>query len=606
MKKSLTITILLLSSLLFSQVKVVRLVNKDRTAYIVNNARNARIITSKTYINQYLGDSILTGNNANMISPNDWTGVGLTPDFATTPGFMTLNFTSGNQWTTIASLYSGQKDSKYFLKIKRLSGNEQSLHVGRRFASTVDGENDIEITPDTIYGVYIFTCRGEATDNIYIGTPSAENQGASFLIDYLAIYELDTIAEENETSIYAGIPKVKNSGWFLDTIQNNADNLAIVGIIGNSIMANNYGGENTCSFGECPPRMTIRNVPTRIYDTLYDLTTGFNEPLYRRIDHGDWSKTGTWNDTTGKDMLRPEYGVAGQTFRSNYSYSSTPGATAEIIIPDGYENCAIIYHKAKNWFGADYEDTVTVELNSGSIAAYGDTIIDTYRNTAIMYRDGLYQLTEYSGLPSGANTITLTKGNDTDNLVMWGIAYWTGKAIMVLNYAAGGRDMYALWNQGNWENGRLLEDLPWRMFDYVIVEMTGMNEAGEANTLNFQQTYTETILNIFRTRPTLIYSTHPFGCSDGSCTTNYYTLYDSPVDLKRRYQRFYYNNYWDIDENNNGEVYNIFQDFEAYYNNLGYTLESGEGAKLHTSDGQHLNSDGTELFIQYLLDNIFK
>jgi hypothetical protein len=557
--------------------------------------------------NLYIGDSVLNGNDATMNGSNNWvTGLvgGLNPDMTTNPGYMTLEFTSGNQAVKIDNGdFTGIGDTRIYLRVKRVAGPTQTLHVGRRFASTVDDLSDFEITPTEEWGIYIYTLRGTSSDIFWIGDAIADNFGSTFLIDYCHVFEVNNTTETNEQSVFSLIPKVMNGGRMIDSLQAFTRTCAKIGIVGNSIMANYYGGVIPSYYdegeeGERPPRLTTNNIARRIYDTLFSLAPTFNKAFYRRIDHVNWSLTGSWTDTTGSGVLTPAYTASG--YETNYSYTATASATAEINIPDGYENAAIIYHKAKGYYGATYDDSVYVQLNSGSIAAYGDTIINTFRNTQANFPDGLYQITEYNNLPSGANTITITKDNNTDNLVMWGIAYWTGKTIMVLNYARGGRSMYEMWTEGLREVGRLHNEFSYRQFDFAIIENPGMNEAGNAYTLNYQQAYYENMLNIFKSIPHVVVTTHPFGCNPG-CSTNYYTLYNSPFDLERRYNRSYNYSYYD-----GLETYNIFRDFKSDLNNRGYSLIDGQAGLDWTTDGQHPNETCAEKWMQFLINNILK
>jgi len=576
--------------------------NHNGTILIFNNATP---FWTYNIPNLYIGDSVLNGNDATMNGSNNWvTGLGsLNPDMTTSPGYMTLEFTSGNQAVKIDNGdFTGIGDTRIYLRVKRVAGPIQTLHVGRRFASTVDDLSDFEITPTEDWGIYIYTLRGTSSDIFWIGDGIADNFGSTFLIDYCHVFEVNNTTETNEQSVFSLIPKVMNGGRMIDSLQAFTGTCAKIGIVGNSIMANYYGGVIPTYYdegeGERPPRLTTNNIARRIYDTLFSLAPTFNKATYRRIDHVDWSLTGSWIDTTGSGALTPAYTAVG--YETNYSYTSMANATAEITIPNGYENAAIIYHKAKGYYGATYDDSVYVQLNSGSIAAYGDTIINTFRNTQANFPDGIYEITEYTNLPSGVNTITITKDNNTDNLVMWGIAYWSGKTIMILNHARGSRSMYDLWTEGLREVGRLHNEFSFRLFDFAIIEEPGMNESSDANTLNYQQAYYENVLNIFKPIPHVIVTTHPFGCNSG-CSTNYYTLYNSPFDLERRYNRSYNYSYYD-----GLETYNIFRDFKSDLNNRGYSLISGQAGLDWTTDGQHPNETCTEKWMQFLINNILK
>lgn len=577
---------------------------------------NTSIDSSLITIDDFcLGDSATTGNDVNMITPNNWitSSGGLSPDFSTTPGYMTLNFTSGNQAVRITDAFSSVGDEiQLIINCRKIpgSGDDMALRIGRTFQTTLAYDYFFDLLPDTIFREYKYTTRAGLNNNLYVFNVSEFNTGANFEIDYIAAIIIDTTCETNESQYYDRMPISKNTGNLIDSLQAFTGDLAKFGIIGNSIMANYYGGVIPAYYDEGdterPPRLTTNNVSRRIYDTIFDIVTGYNKAIYRRSDHTDFTLSGVWTEDGGEainaSMINPEYTATG--YETAYNYTTDPGAYAEIIIPDGYENAAIIFHRGDNNFTNINQDTAFITLNSGSIALYGDTLINAfydYGGTGY-YRGDPFAMSEYYDLPAGANTIRITNGNDNNTLTIWGVMYWTGRTIVVLNYSMAGYSMDDYWRitplkESNNLNNPYVE----RNMDFILWEMPGINENTSEFTLDESIQKWELISNALNPVNYAVVGTHPIGCSDVGCSVNNYTIFDIPVDLEERYNKL---QYWSL--YNNYECYNIFRHFKFLYNENGYSLINGGGAVEYTTDGVHLNEAGAEQYVDYLLKNLLK
>jgi hypothetical protein len=301
------------------------------------------------------------------------------------------------------------------------------------------------------------------------------------------------------------------------------------------------------------------------------------------MDNVDWTKSGTFTGTQGTDAYTPIY------TNTHWEYTQQANAYCEIVIPDGMENFAIIIQKSTTLQGQPMDSTVSVTLNGGSIAAHGNSVIDTLYTTAGW--NNPWWTEEYEDLPAGLNTIRITKSNNTDTMMIWGIMYWTGNAFTLHNIARGGATMKYMYDF-------LTPELMGNNYDTLFFQVTGMNEAGDSVGVDSTQRGFEYTLNLWKQycENIIVYSTHPFG--DNGAGTNYYTLYDTPNTLEEYYNRIknvcfrYYVPY-----------INIFDYFKKLIEDAGGTLEGGEGGIIYTEDGQHLNTLGAEKFTNNITGN---
>jgi len=539
---------------------------------------------------KYIGDEIVTGNNSSFEGAGNWVdgfGSGFWDVNSTVADNLYLDFTaSQNEAVKLPNTLTLGEDNYVEIKIKKISGSGIDIIQVGNYSSSESSNIYWLKHQSSDYSVHRFTLRSAASSgNLYIGCIAAGNLGGEYAIDYVKVWTVDSDVEDEDYKVTDF-----NVNDFLSSYDETKKLFKIL-IWGNSILANYVGGTAFDDEGEGkrPPRLTVNGIPRRIYDYIVD-SGDWNIPVFRRIDNGDWSfnDVGNWTDTDGEDFLVPEYTPAG--YATLYSYTQTANEYAEITIPDGYENACLIFHKDDNEFGQDYEDAVAVTINGGDISSYGDATINTY-HAKYQVNDAGNQFfhSQYEGMPAGANTIRITKANNTKTMTVWGVMYWTGNAVWVINAANGGKSMNALYLRYIWS--QLYDNAP----DAVLFEITGMNEASSGKTLNTSQKDFEYNINTINqvTDNVILFSTHPFG--DNGAGTNFYQTLSEPYTLKETYQRIQRVIY-----RRNLSYIDIFGRFETLIIDAGGTLWGGEGGLTYTSDGQHPNTVCTELFSGYI------
>lgn len=543
----------------------------------------------------YLSDEIVTGTDSDMTGANNWITALGTPAFdvnSTVANNLYINFSSGNEAIKLENTLTIGEDNYCEVRLKKISGTNTLIEFGNFSGS--ETEDIYKINHQTSeYVIHKFTIRDAVSTTLFFGSISADNNGGEFAIDYIKVWTINSEVETNEFNLYAGMPTDFNLPQFLNTVDE-TKKLYKIGVLGNSIMANPYGGTSFDDegAGKRPPIMTYDNIPRRVYDYIKGNQNKWNLPNYRRIDHADWTlgTPANWTEITGS-------GVTGLSYDNTaYKYTQTANEYAEIIIPDGFENAALIFHADDVEFGQNYDDVIAVTLNGGSIAAYGDATINTSRVKDHVDDFGnQYFHSQYLGLPSGANTIRITKSATTKTMMVWGVMYWTGNTVWFMNLSLSGYSMRNLYES------RVQSVLVENEIDTLFFEITGMNEASNDEPLNTSQKFFEYINNLSRqfSENILLYGTHPFG--DNGAGTNYYTLYSVPNTLKEIYNRekhvAYRQSYIYLD---------VFKRFESRIIADGGTLEGGEGGLTYTTDGQHPNELCAGLFSDDINDNAIR
>lgn len=364
-----------------------------------------------------------------------------------------------------------------------------------------------------------------------------------------------------------------NDNLFLNTFDKTSKKLHKVAVCGDSIMANPTGGSiavaNDEGDGYRPFRLTYNTVSRRIYDGM-----SWNKATHKRLDLADWTKSGTWTDICGTTVIEPDY-----TNEKYYECAEANGYV-EIVVPDGKENFAFICAKDASF------DTISITLNGGSIAAYGAASIDCARVRLHANDIGNhYFVSSYEGLPAGANTIRITKGNNTNKVRIWGGLYWSGNTLIVHNVAHGGHAMQDLINE------HLAAEISDNAYDHVMFQIPVMNEVSNTYSIATSMVYLNTILTTYlNTTDALIVDSHPFGASPVAPYTNYYTTYNNPY--MEDYTIFFKLKAWE----GSYSFVNMFNIFKQNIIALGGTLLGGEIGTTYTTDGQHLSESGNTLW----------
>ena len=540
------------------------------TTNISTNTTNIATNVTNIELNKN-GDSAVTGTDSDMSGANNWVvGLGgLTFDIDTTVADkMYLGFTTSNQAVKLAGAVTVSKVYNVSITAKLLTGAGMPLRFGN-FTTGLD-LGAIEFTPTANELVYTGQITAQSVD-LFIGVIAAANNGSTFSIDVVLAEFVDPSLRTLNTRV--GILENKFRGYsfftedFMQSLSQFDKPLTKVCTVGDSLLANEIGGAIGGGDDEGatmrPIYMDVNNIPRRIYDDIK-----FNPATHRRIDHADWTKSGTWTSFNDNTVWDPTHTGAA------YHKSIASSGYIEIAVPDGQENFAFICQKRENL------GVINITLNAGSIAAYGNTSVDLDRTPdSIVDFGNTYHTELYTGLPSGINTIRIAKEANVEEVRIWGGFYWSGNTLVVHNVAQGGHTMENLIN--NHLNALVVEN----DFDAILMEIPVMNEAGGGRTLAESLADLQNIVNNYFTGKDMCFmSCNPFG--DNGAGTNYYTTYPDPdmEDYTDTYRPYLYQN--------SIPFVDVFHYFKLKIENRGGTLVGGEGGLYYTDDGQHPNTDG--------------
>lgn len=390
-----------------------------------------------------------------------------------------------------------------------------------------------------------------------------------------------------------------NTEAFLQGCDRHSKYLVKIACAGDSLTANAIGGNIPSQIDEgnnnCRPmRLLTNSVPRRLYDYI-----SWNKPIWRRLDHSDWTKSG-WTAFSSSQM-----DTICQGTNPGLWGASSQGSYAEITIPQGYEHFAIIV-RLKSGNG-----TLDVTLNGGDVGTYTNpyytskvatnTVVDASvvpqyiarglsainTNSGTTATGNIYHIVEYNNLPSGqANTLRFTTASATE-VDIWGGFYWSGNTCVVMNIAQGGHTTSDLLND------HLPDELFAEDYDAVLFEVTEMNNLR----LSLSQTKTDlqTIVSTLKTMDVehCFTSCNPLGLSI-TYDTNFYTNYTNPTQLQ-------INDAVGELLKANGEAFiDLFQYFRWHIERRGGTLTGGQGGLWYTHDGQHGNEAGVKLWFDAL------
>lgn len=529
----------------------------------------SRIADNEFYL--YSGGQILDSITSNMDSQGLWQKSQGNPGMTFSGGLMTLTFTAANQNIYIPEIMVVGQKYAIIVRVRKVSGTLTALKFGA-FPGT--STQTATINPSSEFLEYNLEITSGFT-YFSIGVLSADNTGGVFEIDYVKIISQQ---ETVETKIQEGVVKFSDNVTYSDvggvwgSLTRDGKALLKVAILGDSLLANPIGGNLPVEVdegeGKRPQRLTFNTVARRIYDYL-----SWNKPTFRRIDDSDWTKSGTWVATNTSSIFEPIYN------NESMYVSTVANEYVEIAVPDGMENFAFICKEGSA------QSPLTVTLNGGSIAAYGETtIVNTYASPG--HTGNPYKVVEYLGLPAGVNTIRITRDATTSEAMIWGGFWWSGVTMIVQNIAHGGHTMVALISQ------HLNDELVRNKFDAVYFQITEMNEMGQQD-LEASNESLKTILEEYLfEKEVLISSCNILGTDPTDGTPNYYTSVATVNNQKEMNTSFK-----KIVIGNRLPFVDLFTLFERKTLGLGGTLEGGDAGLLYTTDGQHGNPLGvTEWF----------
>jgi hypothetical protein len=563
----------------------------EKDLYRRSKLNASDIVAFTNSLNLIYTGNLLTGNDSTFAGAGNWVaGLG-NPTFdvnTTTAGKLTITFTNGaNQGVKLIDKLVIGTTYSVSIKAKKISGTGAQIRVGEFNTPLTSGA--LRFTPTTSEAAYTGVITATSTE-LYIGAVASENLGG--------VFEFDNVVINKNTADYNNfnprITALETYGGAPDFYENQTNNfirslskydkpLTKVCVLGDSLMANEVGGAIGVADDEGltmrPMRLGINSVPRRIYDNIK-----FNTATHRRLDHANWTKSGTWttiNDTTIFDPIHSN---------ETYHKSVVNSSYVEIVVPTGKENFALICHKGVG-FG-----TLNISLNGGSISAYGNSSINLARASDGTGDTGNpYWTEQYLNLPAGNNTIRISKADNTDEVRIWGGLYWTGNTLIVHNTGHGGHAMTDLINH------HIRAEVVDNDFDAILMEITVMNECSHGRTLANSLADLTTIFEThFAGKDILLMTPNPMGTDPRDGTPNYWSSYTNPSMLQ------FIENYKPYIFKKGIPFVDVFHWFKNKIENRGGTLEGGEGGIYYTTDGMHPSEAGCrEWFniIKYVFEN---
>ena len=433
------------------------------------------------------------------------------------------------------------------------------------------------------------------------------------------------IVNEVVPPVVADEPDVYKVEDFFNRTTRNQKYLTRIGFLGDSLTANEVGGDIPQSLDEGdtmrPMRLLTNNIPRRFYDKA-----SWNKPTFRRLDNSDWTKSG-FSVITGERIF---WGIS-----EVYHKAESADAYAEITIPDGYEHFSIIC-RTKSGYGS-----LNVKINNSnpSTILYDNPIIDDAAVTGakngnpkstLIYKlnnnqnvntddcsiqlpcgiDSInlgigvgqgnpYAIYEYNNLPSGDNVIRISAASAT-RVDLWGIFYWSGNSMVVMNMAYGGHSTTSLLS--------VYRDVVFNdnvHFDEFIFELPIMNDSSPSKVGNVNTTKrnVQTLINNLATyhNDVLFTTCHPLGLSIVHDTNFYvdnidFTRYPSMEQVSEGAR--------EVVLANRKPFIDLFRIFKKLIISKGGTLEGGEAGLWYTWDGQHPNLACCEIWFNNLWANL--
>lgn len=512
-------------------------------------------------------DFKVTKNRGDIVS-KFFTQLGnIVPDY--TSGALRLQFTTGNQSVIAKGVLPVGKLLNVRLSGRVITGSLTNVTIGV-FASVLNPPITNRLIFNTSIQVFEFQLESSLGD-VSIGLISSANSGQLIEITNFEIVEVSTL-KDIDTSVdqLTKLSEITPQSFYLDSaffgINRFDKKCTVAVVVGDSLNANPIGG--LIPDLEAVTRRPIRlnsgyTLSRRLYDYL-----SWNKPQWRRLDDVDWTKEGTWS-TNGVECFEPNYDV--------YNASNVGGSSAEIRIPMGHENFALVCRVGKS---------------SGVIEIYLNGIIHTSINTlkeSAGHTGNPFKTINIIGMPSEqVNIIRIVNKVDNVNpIYVWGGYYWTGNTFVVYNAAHGMHTLEQLLEQHM--DDEVVDNRP----DCVLFQHTLMNDTARitdaGNTLARSKVALTTIIDEkLKGKDIIMMSCQPYGKIPSNPSVNYYNNYPGMEHVKNALKTITYQK---------GLPYiDVFDIFKKMTENRGGALENGEGGTWYTHDGQHQNPIGMELY----------
>jgi len=270
----------------------------------------------------------------------------------------------------------------------------------------------------------------------------------------------------------------------------NADK--IVTVVGSSVSVRRYGVHRlpkwTGGHNRVPPQCTNgQNVFFRVFEMLND----HENMCWRRLPDADWKKSGEKKDSRGrvtsdwKSFTKLPYKDASPRIVFK---ATMPDVWAEITVPAGYEKLDLVYTSAPN--GGKIKVSVDGEAPPKSM---GPAMVDTRQDRTVPAKDklgeaftvldshgkprvirpprsGISHIVElrqrYALDPKKAHTFRVERaGREPDKIILvWGVVYWRGNCVQVVQRAKGGI------NCGDLPNYWAIQETMALKPDYILME----------------------------------------------------------------------------------------------------------------------------------------
>jgi hypothetical protein len=256
------------------------------------------------------------------------------------------------------------------------------------------------------------------------------------------------------------------------------DSDKVVMVVGSSVSVRRYGVHPLPKWAggpnRVPPQCTNgQNVFFRVFEILND----HENMHWRRLMDKDWKREGTW---------KTERKLPWKDASPRISYATAdPDAHAEIRVPAGYEKLALIYTSDPKG------DTIRVTIDR--VAPKKNALVDTHQDTTVPPKDkmgpqydtldshgkpikirrpksGIKNIVElrtrYPLDPKKEHTIRVQRGtrDKGKRILVWGVAYWRGNCVQVVQRAKGGLNCGAL------PDYRAVQEVEALRPDYILLE----------------------------------------------------------------------------------------------------------------------------------------
>lgn len=515
--------------------------------------------------------NILDTVSSDMSGTGNWVvGIG-TPAMDISSGTMKLTFTSSNQGVYLPELVPGLS-YRIEARLRKISGNIKRVSIGQFSSTPSAGWSSIPVSTnwqDISFDIVA------ANKDLYIGALAASNPGGVVEVEYIRAIVTTGLEYETEevatTAAKLGISNTTNMnlGNVFSSLSKYDKPITIVCALSDSLFANPTGGPIPAPEAATQRPMRLgasNNIPRRIYDFL-----SWNKPQWRRLDDAAWTKSGTWTAINSTAIFEPTYTT------ERYTTTVTPSAYAEITVPDGMENFAIIVR--------EFTSLAVLNVTLNGVAMPSGNGVSSYDTNLVGAgpTGNPYKILHFKNLPAGANVIRITKDATANGLFLWGGFWWTGNTLVVMNVAHGGHTMDELINE------HINDEVVRNNFDAILFQVTEMNEMGAANPRGTESALRYILGSLLADKDVLVTTPHPFGTNPLSPSTNYYDMYKVPLTMKELNLLVK-----KVAHDYGHPVLDKFSIFERKTINRGGTLENGDAGLWYTHDGQHHSPTGMD------------